>query len=114
MIVSCPNWRRGSLVALCTLAAALPGFAPAGAASSAAGVSQASATAGCQSIRFGSRGFVFFRDNIRCRKAKRLARKVRREKRLDGWNCSSGTNFTTGAYCKRRGGRAVFGWHPGD
>ena len=104
--------RRAGLTLLCVVSCAVPGSIAAEAAPTAAGP-EATASA-CNSIRFGERRYVFFRDHMRCRKAKRLARKVRREKRLDGWRCESGTHFTTGGGCNRRGGRAFFGWHPAD
>ena len=69
---------------------------------------------GCQVIYLGGRGYVFYREGLTCRRAKRLARYVYRTHRRPDrrWRCSSGSNFTTGAYCRRPG--ALFGWHPGD
>ena len=70
----------------------------------------------CDTITFSGVAHVFYRDGVRCRSAKYLARKVRRSgsrRPARGWRCTSGSNFTTGAYCKHRDGR-LFGWHPFD
>jgi len=66
----------------------------------------------CGSVSYGGRGYVLFYRRLSCTSARRKVRHVHRFKRLRGWNCSSGSGFRTGGFCKR--GARQFGWHPGD
>ena len=97
------------LVVLCAVVAGLA-MAPAG------GAEPVSSSAYCDTIRFAGVPYVFYREEIGCRYAKHLARKVRRSKLrrpARNWRCTSGSGFTTGANCRHRDGR-LFGWHPFD
>jgi hypothetical protein len=66
----------------------------------------------CGSVSYGGRTFVMFHRGIVCATARRYVRRVHRNRRLAGWNCSSGSNYRTGGSCQQ--GRKLFGWHPAD
>jgi len=56
---------------------------------------------------------IVYTNGVRCSFARYWIRRLKRTKRGPrGWACSSGSNFTTGAYCSR--GRRSFAWHPAD
>ena len=97
-----------TVLALSALAFASP--APTAAASPSATASA------CNSIKLGGERFVFYRNGMRCRKAKRLARSVYRNHEPPGprWKCWSGSGFKRGGGCARRDGGRNFGWHPAD
>lgn len=65
----------------------------------------------------GGRAYVLYYQGMSCRSARQRVRRVRREKYLSGWECSSGSGYRSGGYrsggyCSR--GRRLFGWHPYD
>ncbi len=61
-----------------------------------------------------TRNFVVYASGgVTCRQARHRVRWMRSHRRgYPGYNCSSGSGYRTGAYCKR--GRRVFGFHPYD
>jgi hypothetical protein len=69
-------------------------------------------------IELGGRTYVFYRQNMSCRRAKRYAHRVYESNGNwwpDRFKCGSGSNFNSGGSCvKRRGQDELFGWHPGD
>jgi hypothetical protein len=69
----------------------------------------ARASRSCDTRRF----VIYAFGGVTCRKARRGVRWMRRHRKgYPGYNCSSGSGYRTGAYCKR--GRRVFGFHPYD
>ena len=72
----------------------------------------------CDNIRFDGRDYVFYKQDVRCRRAKKLLRHVRRTRgdwQPRRWDCGSGSNWTTGGGCSKRGNpRKLFGFHPYD
>ena len=104
--------RVGITVALAALALAL---APQAASS---GEGPIAATAGCGSLQVDGARFVFYKQGLSCKKAKRLARNVyRTNKPPRGWKCpdgSPGNNRRDGGQCYRPGTDKSFGWNVGD
>jgi hypothetical protein len=69
----------------------------------------ASAARNCDTRRF----VIYAFGGVTCRQARRRVRWMRNHRRgYPGYKCSSGSDYRTGAYCKR--GRRVFGFHPYD
>lgn len=94
-----------ALGALC-LAAAVP----------AAPAVTSKAKRSCDTIRLG-KVRVFYKHNMRCAKAKRLARRLYRSEgrnRPRKFVCQSGSNFNSGGSCRHRSKNRYFGWHPFD
>jgi len=97
--------RRLTAVALACAALALPSAAPAS--------PPVATSAACQSVSYGGRTYVMYRQGVKCSYARRWVKRLHRTKRgPKRWDCSSGSNFRTGGYCER--GSRHFGWHPGD
>ena len=73
---------------------------------------RAQASRKCQQVILSGRAYVLYYQRMSCRSARRRVRRVRRDKYLAGWECSSGSGYRSGGYCSR--GRQLFGWHPYD
>jgi hypothetical protein len=70
----------------------------------------------CTTINLGGPK-VFTKHNMRCKKAKRYARrlyKTRGDDKPPNFRCSSGSNFRDGGFCKHKTKDKNFGWHPAD
>ena len=78
---------------------------------------QAPATkAGCSTINLGGVR-IFYKNNMRCEKAKHYARRLYKTNGNDEprkFTCSSGSNFNQGAACNHDFKNKNFGWHPVD
>jgi hypothetical protein len=103
------------LALACTSIFAGTSFAGSSGGSAAEASGELSAAASCKTVRYGGRGYVLFRKNVRCLFAKRWVRRLNRSRGANkpkGFKCTSGSKFRTGGQCVR--GKRVFGWHPGD
>jgi hypothetical protein len=80
------------------------------------GASDVSAAAACNTVRYGGKGYVLFRQGgVKCKFAKRWVKRLHNsggQNKPAGWKCSSGTKYKTGGQCTK--GSKAFGWHPGD
>ncbi len=60
---------------------------------------------------------IFYKNNMRCEKAKHYARRLYKTNGNDEprkFTCSSGSNFNQGAACNHDFKNKNFGWHPVD
>jgi hypothetical protein len=70
----------------------------------------------CNSINLGGPR-VFFKQNMKCEKAKHYARRLYKTDGRDeprNFNCQSGSNFNQGGGCRHDFKNKLFGWHPVD
>lgn len=77
-------------------------------------VTTAEAGQRCINLDYGGTRYVFYKEGIRCRRAKRWARRVHRtEGRWEPrrYDCNSGTNFRRDGACERSR-RKFFLWYP--
>lgn len=66
----------------------------------------------CRTVSYGGRTYILSYRGMRCAHARKRVRHVHRHKKLRGWQCSSGSGYRTGGFCKR--GERYFTWHPVD
>jgi hypothetical protein len=70
----------------------------------------------CNTINLGGPR-VFFKENMRCSKAKDLARRVYKsegDREPRNFDCESGSDFRQGGFCQHVSKPKSFGWHPAD
>jgi hypothetical protein len=65
----------------------------------------------CDSVTIGSEKKILYFKGMSCDLARRRAKRVAEEHKLEGWKCSSCDGFFSGGFCKKEG--RYFGWHPG-
>lgn len=71
---------------------------------------------GCDMIKLGEPR-VFYKHNMRCKKAKHYARRLYKTDGRDEprrFTCQSGSNFNEGGACHHDSENKYFGWHPAD
>ena len=78
--------------------------------------SETSKRSSCNSIKLGEPR-VFYKHNMPCKKAKRLARRLYKtdgREEPKNFECTSGSRFREGAACIHVSKPKNFGWHPAD
>ena len=78
--------------------------------------SDAGSKSACNSIKLGETR-VFYKQNMRCSKAKHHARRLYKTDGRDepkNFTCESGSNFNEGGGCSHDFKNKFFGWHPLD
>jgi hypothetical protein len=71
----------------------------------------------CQAIKIDGKSYAFYKQSMRCKRAKRNARRV--AKTRGNWEpktfrCTSGSGFRNGGHCRHNHRNKLFGWHPFD